>query len=318
MTEESTQIRVRNLAGNLLLKLTLPESLEELKERASAVCGMPPGLLRFVKDNEPLKSLEDITGGMELMMMVDESPYYSWNIAGNPDSHFLTGSDTTVEFFDLKNMSAPDYVNVLSQVPIQQGVHFVEFIMHSLQDEQWCGVTCFASRAGCRGGDVPGCYYYSGRRHHGQGALDLIRERNHRMTFAHVKSGDTIGLLLDADRGAALFSLNGAFQGGCRLPQRPMYFCTALDVYKDSVELCQRPWEEFPVRLEDVIDTPQFLNENFFEKEDWDALDARENPHWDPFISDGADDSPQALEQLLCGEQFKDDTSKSGDAGALC
>lgn len=31
------------------------------------------------------------------------------------------------------------------------------------------------------------------------------------------------GLLLDADRGAALFSLNGAFQGGCRLPQRPMW-----------------------------------------------------------------------------------------------
>ena len=68
----------------------------------------------------------------------------------------------------------------------------------------------------------------------------------------------------------------------------------------------------------EVIDTPQFLNENLFEKEDWDALDARENPHWDPFISDWAADSPQAMEQLLCSEQFKDDTSKSGDAGALC
>ena len=173
--------------------MALPESLEELKERASAVCGMPPGLLKFVKDNESLKSLEDITGDdMELMMMVDESPYYSWNIAGNPDGHFLTGSDTTVEFTDLQNMSLPDYVNVLSQVPIQQGVHFVEFIMHSLQDEQWCGVTFSTSRAGCRGENVPGCYYYSGRRHHGQGALDL-RERHHRMTFAQVNSGDTIG-----------------------------------------------------------------------------------------------------------------------------
>eukprot|EP00435_Cladocopium_sp_Y103_P006216 s946_g2.t1 len=295
MTEESAQLRVRNLAGNLLLQLTLPESLEELKERASAVCGMPPGLLRFVKDNEPLKSLEEITGGdMELMMMVDESPYYSWDIAGNPDSHFLTGSDTTVEFTDVNNMSDQDYVNVLSQVPIQQGVHFVEFIMHSLQDEQWCGVTFFPSRAGCRGGDVPGCFYYSGRRSHGQGALDLIRERNHRMTFAHVKR-----LLLDADRGAALFSLNGAYQGGCRLPRcRPMYFCTALDCYEDSVELFKRPWEEFPVRLEDVMDTPQFLNEDIFQKEDWEVLEARKNPHCDPWISDWPDDSPEALEQL--------------------
>ena len=199
------------MAGNLLLQLSVPESLEELKERASAVCGMPPGLLKFVQDTEPLKSLEDITGDLELMMMVDESPYYSWNIAGNPDSHFLTGSDTTVEFADLKNMSDPDYVNVLSQVPIQQGVHFVEFIMHSLQDEQWCGVTFFASRAGCRGGDVPGCYYYSGRRHHGQGALDLIRERKHRMTFAHVKSGDTIGPELSSDCLVIVLGCLGSF-----------------------------------------------------------------------------------------------------------
>ena len=57
----------------------------------------------------------------------------------------------------------------------------------------------------------------------------------------------------------------------------------------------------------EVIDTREFLNTNFFEKEDWDALDARENPHWDPLISsDWADDSPQALEQLLCCEQVKD------------
>ena len=56
----------------------------------------------------------------------------------------------------------------------------------------------------------------------------------------------------------------------------------------------------------EVMNTPQFLNENFFQQEDWDALDARENPHWDPFIEDWVDGSPQALEQLLRCEQFKD------------
>ena len=32
------------------------------------------------------------------------------------------------------------------------------------------------------------------------------------------------GLLLDANRGAVLFSLNGVFQGGCKLPLRPVRF----------------------------------------------------------------------------------------------
>lgn len=39
------------------------------------------------------------------------------------------------------------------------------------------------------------------------------------------------------------------------------YFCTALDVDGDTVELIRCHAEDFPVKLEDVIESPQFVNE---------------------------------------------------------
>jgi len=261
------QFRVRNLAGDLLLEME-SESMVHLKQKVSEVCGVPEALLKVVKDNEALGNLldlEEITVTdevVELMVLVDDSPCYSWDIAGNPDSEFLkSGASEVVEFVNPDTCLHPDYVNVLSQSPIEKGVHFVEFILHSLGDEQWCGVTFCPSRAGRRGEQAPGVYYYCGRRSSGQGHLDVLRERNHVMPFAHVKSGDAIGLLLDANRGAVLFSLNGVFQGGCKLPLRPVYLSTSLDVYGDCVELRKHPAEDFPVQLEDVIhDTRCFVN----------------------------------------------------------
>eukprot|EP00438_Fugacium_kawagutii_P028527 Skav222524 [mRNA] locus=scaffold2875:43364:44281:+ [translate_table: standard] len=290
-------IRVRNLAGALVLETSHSDSLEELQKKTSEACGAPAGILRFVKDNEPLTTLENVTD--EVVLIVDESPYYSWEIARNPDRQYLKGSEAMVEFVDPQNLSHPDYVNVLSQVPIEQGVHFVEFVMHSLMDEQWCGVTFFDERAGCRGGNVPGCYYYSGRRSSHTGHLDASRERNHRLCMEHVKSGDTIGLLLDANRGAALFSLNGIFQGGSKLPKRPMYLCTALDVYGDLVELKRRDPEEFPVQLEEAMKTPLFSDEDFFDRD----YDHEEALRWDPW--------PRSLERRTQEEHL--DSQSLGD-----
>mmetsp|Transcript_13665 Transcript_13665/g.15880 ORF Transcript_13665/g.15880 Transcript_13665/m.15880 type:complete len:149 (+) Transcript_13665:47-493(+) len=109
-------IRVRNLAGALVLETSHSDSLEELQKKTSEACGAPAGILRFVKDNEPLTTLENVTD--EVVLIVDESPYYSWEIARNPDRQYLKGSEAMVEFVDPQNLSHPDYVNVLSQVTI--------------------------------------------------------------------------------------------------------------------------------------------------------------------------------------------------------
>ena len=159
------QFRVRNLAGDLLLEME-SESMVHLKQKVSEVCGVPEALLKVVKDNEAFGNLPDLEEiavtdeVVELMVLVDDSPCYSWDIAGNPDSEFLkSGASAVVEFVNPDACLHPDYVNVLSQSPIEKGVHFVEFILHSLQDEQWCGVTFCASRAGRRGEQAPGVYY---------------------------------------------------------------------------------------------------------------------------------------------------------------
>lgn len=138
------QFRVRNLAGDLLLEME-SESMVHLKQKVSEVCGVPEALLKVVKDNEALGNLPDLEEiavtdeVVELMLLVDDSPCYSWDIAGNPDSEFLkSDASEIVEFVNPNTCLHPDYVNVLSQSPIEKGVHFVEFILHSLQDEQWC------------------------------------------------------------------------------------------------------------------------------------------------------------------------------------
>ena len=218
------QFRVRNLAGDLLLEME-SESMVHLKQKVSEVCGVPEALLKVVKDNEALGNLTDLEEiavtdeVVELMVLVDDSPCYSWDIAGNPDSEFLkSDASAVVEFVNPDACLHPDYVNVLSQSPIEKGVHFVEFILHSLQDEQWCGVTFCASRAGRRGEQAPGVYYYCGRRSSGQGHLDVLHERKHMMPFEHVKSGDAIGMLLDANRGAVLFLIKWCISRRLRAP----------------------------------------------------------------------------------------------------
>lgn len=186
---------------------------------------MTPELIKLVCNGKPLKNLEALDESsqvVELLLIVDDTPLYTWDIEGNPDKEHLSARGAVVTMVHTDNCWTMDYVNVLSQFPVRQGVHFVEFHMRRLQDEQWCGVTMFKDRAGSQGGDVPGCFYYSGRRAASSGHLDAFYERKHRRPLPHVQSGDVIGLLLDADRHAALFSLNGQFHGGCRLPALPM------------------------------------------------------------------------------------------------
>merc|ERR1712232_1210034 len=109
--------------------------------------------------------------------------------------------------------------------------------MHTVGDEQWCGVTADGvRRAGSRGAS-DGYFYYSGRRGASVGALHAPQEREKVMNFDHVKSGDVIGMYLDVGKGPLGFDLNGKFQGLTEVPKVPLYLTTSVDSTDDHVEL---------------------------------------------------------------------------------
>ena len=125
-------VRVRNLAGSLLLEMPSPSSFEELLSETGKACRVQPELLTLVCDGTPLKSLDEISGVVELSAIVDDTPCFTWDIHGVPNcSKSLDGA--TITYVNEEH----DYMNVLTEVPIHEGVHFVEFHMHSLQDEPW-------------------------------------------------------------------------------------------------------------------------------------------------------------------------------------
>lgn len=250
-------VRLRNLAGVLLRELE-PESLEHLRLEAATSLEVRPELVRLVLDGQPL-DFGALVEGTELLALVDPTACYRWELEQNPDQVYLRAVGASVEMRE--GFPIPDYVNVLTQVPIERGRHYVEFLMHAVHDEQWCGVTMSKERAGACGEAVKGFYYYSGRRSHPCGHLDALSERKHVMQFEHVQSGDVIGLLVDFDQQAIVFTLNGRLQGGCGMPPVPLYFCTALDEQGDAVELVRRPVEDFPYELKEVMASGLFVRE---------------------------------------------------------
>merc|ERR1719195_829528 len=242
--EHMAIVQVQNVAGNLVHSTeTCPLTVTVLKTEIEACCGIPALLQQLLQGTQVLSEtevLEPATG--VLTLVVDESPLFAWDVAGNPNRDLLQGDASTVRFRE----EIVDYVNVVTRAPVSQGIHYFEFVMHHVGDEQWCGVCLDRARAGYRGSDE-GWFYYSGRRYSRRGALQAPREKQHVHDFAGVASGDIIGILLDMDHGGLAFLLNGAVQGSCRVPaSRPLYLCTSLDRAGDHVELRKPPLADAP------------------------------------------------------------------------
>merc|ERR1712113_1133929 len=78
----------------------------------------------------------DTATSLEVSCLLDESPMFTWDITNNPDSAWLQGEGGMIRYVE----PGFDYTHVHTQVPIQRGVHFFEFVMHHKYDEQWCGL----------------------------------------------------------------------------------------------------------------------------------------------------------------------------------
>lgn len=252
-----SKVTVRNLAGNVVAEIyPAPATVADLKVSLLDTSNVPLAMQRLMLGDTPLEDTHAFgaEGATELTFVVDESAHFTWDIhvESNPASALLRGSGGTVRYVDDRY----DYVNVLTQEPVQGGFHYFEFVMHKVGDEQWCGVTPHKERAGHRGEFAGGWFYYSGRRYCSTGELHAGHERHNVKSVNHVKDGDVIGVLLDLEEGIVAFTLNGIVQGACATAQCPLYLSTSLDAADDEVELRKPPVQEAPLSLVEVRALP--------------------------------------------------------------
>jgi len=187
---------------------------------------------------------------VEVGEVATQHSWYVWDVRGNP-LHILLEDDDGVLKFGSGHLV--DYCNVLTRDPVRSGAHFVEFVMHRIGDEQWCGVTDDPRQAGSAvsGRNLHAWSYYCGRRNNQRAGSEdhaaLHADKVRVQDFHPVKNGDAIRMLLDVDQGALVFLLNGEIQGACPVPSSTsLYFMTHLDEGGDSVELRELPMSETP------------------------------------------------------------------------
>jgi len=247
-------VTVQNMAGNELATVCpVPPNIFELKKQIEMQKSIPVALQKLIESESShlYDNSETLDGkSLTVIMVVDETPLFAWDVTNNPgkDVLKLEGSADGVNvgaILTCPNICS-DYVNVLTQEPIQFGSHYFEFVMHHIGDEQWCGVVTDPSQAGtrCGGRSLKGWTYYCGRMRSGSGTIVdgkgcLHAEGKAVKEFKKLKpEGDVIGMLVDLDKGAIAFDLNGELQGACAIPKdTPMWVITHVDTRNDKVEL---------------------------------------------------------------------------------
>jgi len=244
-------VRVQSIAGSTVAEIhPIPASAMLLKSSLNERLGTPIAFMRLVQGPRVLDDLDTLGDGpVTVTLVIDQSPLWTWDVTGNPNHNLLAleaNPDGSTVSFAREDC---DFVNVNTCEPVRTGRHYFEFLMHKIGDEQWCGVTSRRSRAGNLGSEQGWFYYCARRRRASSGALHAPYERDEVVTFDRVDDGAVIGMLLDADAGVLAFALNGRFQGACRVPVRPLYVTTCLDVEGDRVELRKLPLASGPPEL---------------------------------------------------------------------
>eukprot|EP00913_Durusdinium_trenchii_P014785 g13867.t2 len=243
-------IRVSNLAGALLLQMEPPKTLEEVRLEVELASGIPSKLQSLVQGGEILDGGE-LTSGCELICVTDERPLYTWDWKGNPDAGHLQIEGSVLKAPSLQT----DYVNVVTQEPLRSGVHYFEFVLHMVGDEQWCGVTRSRGAAGkhvsVRRREAEAWTYYCGRRRSREGTIRDGKGALH----AHGKAikdwgrcsaefekacseGDVINMLVDMDKRIVAFAKDSRVQGAFKVPgTEPLYVLTQVDTIVDHYSL---------------------------------------------------------------------------------
>eukprot|EP00419_Tripos_fusus_P006665 CAMPEP_0172671750 /NCGR_PEP_ID=MMETSP1074-20121228/11116_1 /TAXON_ID=2916 /ORGANISM="Ceratium fusus, Strain PA161109" /LENGTH=311 /DNA_ID=CAMNT_0013488849 /DNA_START=27 /DNA_END=959 /DNA_ORIENTATION=+ len=256
-SESTATVTVRSLPGRVLAVVKpVPSMVAALKAEIELQTGcaevlqklLVAGGTRVLADDEKLAEIES----HDVIMVVDESPLAEWDYGKNPDHKQLEIQGGTVKCPKLRS----DYVNVLTREPMRSGRHYFQFIMHTIGDEQWCGVVSNPEQAGARysGRRLTAWTYYCGRMNSrgtsivdGAGALHAEGKAVKQFKTLQ-KSGDVIGMLVDIDEGAIAFELNGELQGACPIPKAtPLWVLTHVDTASDHVELVKLALGDAPI-----------------------------------------------------------------------
>eukprot|EP00971_Amphidinium_carterae_P297704 5914902-Amphidinium_carterae.1 len=208
-----------------------------------------PVLLQKLINSDGVDVLEDGTGlndeNHEMMLVIDETNMWMWDWHDNPSSEQIQVDGPHARCPRLRS----DFVNVLTKrqrkaavdvhfqsgfacptvrlacvgEPIRNGRHYFEFVMHFIGDEQSCGVVNDNTQAGNLHSlrSLTAWTYYPGRMGTTRGTivdgLGALHAKGKAVkAFKKLReSGDIIGMLVDMDRAAIAFSLNGELQGAC-------------------------------------------------------------------------------------------------------
>jgi len=250
------QVSIMRLSGEVLVTIApVPNSILKVKQAVFESTSIPVALQNLISsegitthtDEEKL----DNTQNHSLMLVTSETPMCTWDLENNPGSAGLQCEGTSILM--CPNLQS-DFCTVLTKEPIRCGVHYFEFVMHVIGDEQWCGVTSNPVFAGPRANPrtANSCWtYYCGRR----GDLRSLRDGRGGLHAAghavaqvkEVGQGDIIGVLVDMDKGALAFDLNGELQGACPVDaEKPLYCLTQVDTPRDKVELRKPSLQDTP------------------------------------------------------------------------
>lgn len=241
------QVKVMKLSGAVLVTVVpVPDNILGLKQAIFEMTSIPVALQNLLEVDGSVAQDDgielDVTQHHSMLLVTTETPMHSWDI--KPNFYDLQLEGTSV-------LTCPrlqtDFCTVLTKEPIRSGQHYFEFVMHRIEDEQWCGITSDPNFAGPRANPrmARNCWtYYCGRRNcsrenlrDGRGALHAP---GHAVAeFKQLRSeGDIIGMLIDMDAAALAFDLNGELQGACPIQtDRPLYCLTQVDGPGDKVEL---------------------------------------------------------------------------------
>lgn len=243
---------VHNLAGDVITRISpIPCTVGDVKKAIECKGGF-----RFAQCLQRL-SLDTAVLADDFALPADESlvlrlcltelPFFSWDFEGN------TACDEIV--CDGGDLRAPNlrskFINVVTQEPIRNGLHYFQFVVHSVNGEKRCGIVADKSQAGnCAKGDqLQGCFYYSG--HSGTHSL---RFGNNIITRCDgPNDGDIIDMLVDFDAGALAFGLNGSLQCACEIYAPQAYLFTTVCGLDDHVELRKLSPYDAPSQLAQAI-----------------------------------------------------------------
>lgn len=252
----ATQVNIMKLSGEVLVTVApVPNTILEVKQAVFESTSIPMALQNLISSDSNTTHADDekldTTQNHSMLLVTSETPLFTWDIENNPGCADLQCEGTSV--LTCPNLRT-DFCTVLTKEPIRRGIHYFEFVMHAIGDEQWCGVTSDPNLKGPRANPrmARACWtYYCGRRHDsgnlrdGRGALHAPAHAV--AQFKQVAQGDIIGMLVDMDKGALAFDLNGELQGACPVDTgEPLYCLTQPDEAGDKIELKKPSLQDAP------------------------------------------------------------------------